>query len=174
MGEEKERLECFPVILFLWLVCTCLVPVLYAFVKGSHEIHRRLWPGWNTIPTQHSKVQLHLWNQVSFVPAKSHWCSSLSFQEGIWVGCPSPSRLMDFSYAQISFLEELFIALKLAAYSVESKNKGSCKMKTQKRDCVWSCMCIGVRAPGWNRTTLVFSSLVFWWSHLAERPKQRL
>lgn len=48
---------------------------------------------------------------------------------------------MDCSCAQISFLEELFIALKLAAYSVESKNKGSCKMKTQKRGNVSGLVC---------------------------------
>lgn len=60
-------------------------------------------------------------------------CSSLPFQEGIGVRCTSPSRLMNCSCVQISFLQELFIALKLAAYSDGSKKKGSCKMRPQRR-----------------------------------------
>jgi len=65
------------------------------------------------------------------------------------------SKLIDCGCAQISFLEELFIAFKLATYSflkVKTKAASSfhlCKMRcTEEMRCVWSGLYTDIRAPG--------------------------
>ena len=74
---------------------------------------------------------------------------------GYLVGCPPPSKLIDCGCAQISFLEELFIAFKLATYSfLKVKTKAAslfylCKMRcTEEMRCVWSGLFTDIRAPG--------------------------
>lgn len=64
---------------------------------------------------------------------KSNWCSSPPLQEGIWVRNTSPRSLLNCSFEQINFLQELFIALTLSVYSDESENKGSCEIRTHKK-----------------------------------------
>lgn len=111
-----------------------------------------LWSEWNATPTVIPALQ---GPASPLEPVELCALSEPFISEGYLVGCPSPRKLIDCGCAQIGFLEELFIAFKLAAYSflkVKTKAASSFYLykvrRTKEMQCVWSGLYTGIRAPG--------------------------